>query len=57
MGRVATGFAVVGYPRMVDVCVVGGDDGCLLGGSESVWGGIIFTFILARLVDQGPGSF
>jgi len=42
---------------MMDVCVVSGDDGCLLSGGESVQGGIIFTFFLARLVDRGPGGF
>jgi len=35
---------------MMNVCVVGGDDGCLLSGGESVWGGIVFTFFIARLV-------
>jgi len=42
---------------MMDVCVVGGDDGCLLSGSESVRGGVIFTFFLAKLVGRGVGGF
>jgi len=42
---------------MMDVCVVGRDDGCLLSGGESVQGGVIFTFFLAGLVGWGPGGF
>jgi len=42
---------------MMDVCMVGGDDGCLLSGGESVWDRIIFTFFLTRLVSRGPRGF
>jgi len=41
---------------MIGRCVVGGDDGCLLSGGESVWGGIIFTFFLAGLVGRELGG-
>jgi len=30
--------------------------GCLLSGSESVWGGIVFTFFFTGLVDRDPGA-
>ena len=42
---------------MMDVCVVGEDDGYLLSGGESVCGGIRFTFFLARLLGWGLGGF
>ena len=42
---------------MMGVCVVGRDDGCWLGGGESMRGRVIFTFFLAGLVGWGPGAF
>jgi len=56
MGGGKGGSRVVGcrlcrdYGWMMGGCVVGGDDGCLLGGGESVWGGVVFTFFFAGLV-------
>jgi len=42
---------------MMNVCMMGGDDGCLLSGGEGVRGGVVFTFFLAGLVIQGLESF
>jgi len=42
---------------MMNVCVIGRDDGCLLSGGEGVWGRVEFTFLLAGLVGWGLGGF
>jgi len=42
---------------MMDVCVVSRDDRCLLSGGESMQGGVIFPFLLVKLVGIGPGGF
>ena len=42
---------------MMNVCVVGRDDGCLLSGGEGVRGVVVFTFFLAGLVGRGLGGF
>jgi len=36
---------------------VGEHGGCLLSGGESVWGVVVFTFLLAILVHMGFGVF
>ena len=49
-----------GVPRdcwMMNVCVEGGDDGCLLSGGEGVRGGVVFAFFLTGLVSWGLGGF
>ena len=35
---------------------MGGGNGCLLGGSEDVRGGVVFTFFLCGLEGRGPCS-
>jgi len=42
---------------MMNVCVVGRDDGCLLSGGEGVRGGVVLAFFLIGLVGQGLGDF
>jgi len=41
--------------RMMDGCVVVGDDRCLLSSGESVWDGVVFAFFFTRLVRRGLG--
>jgi len=48
------GSRVIGYRLCRDGgWMMGGDDGCLLSGGESVWGGVVFTFFLTGLVYRG----
>jgi len=35
---------------MMNVCVMGRDDGCLLSGGEGVRSGVVLIFFLTRLV-------
>jgi len=48
---------VPGDGWMMNVCVVGRDDGCLMSGGEGVQGGVVFAFFLTRLVSWGIGGF
>ena len=42
---------------MMNVFVVGRDDGCLLSGGDGVRGEVVFTFFLAGLVGRGLRGF
>jgi len=42
---------------MMNVYVMGRDDGCLLSGGEGIHSGVVLTFFLTRLVRWGLGGF
>jgi len=59
VGRVATRVGAVVCPGgwVGSVCVMGRHNGCLLSDGEGVWGRIVLTFFLTRLVSWRLGGF
>jgi len=60
-GRECGGVVVRGYmsggkgSSKMSGCRLSRDYGCLLSGGESVWGRVVLTFFLTRLVYRGLG--